>query len=82
MHGLGATTVQVSTPAKPAIADSGRYTFSAEAAIRNEAKLSAPVLATYGAGDGVTYDRLFEAEGHWWISYISYSGARRYIAIA
>lgn len=63
------------------LAASGTYTFSESSPIRGEAKLSSPALATYAPGQSVNYDRLVEAEGYRWISYISYSGLRRYIAV-
>ena len=47
-----------------------------------EPKISAPELAYYDAGNTVNYDSLIQADGHYWISYLSYSGARRYIAIS
>ena len=58
-----------------------RYTFKGHASIKAEPKISAPELAYYDAGNTVNYDSLIQADGHYWISYLSYSGARRYIAI-
>lgn len=52
------------------------------ASIKAEPKISAPELAYYDAGNTVNYDSLIQADGHYWISYLSYSGARRYIAIS
>ena len=43
--------------------------------------MSSPELAYYDAGQTVTYDRKLEADGHQWISYLSFAGNRRYIAI-
>lgn len=43
--------------------------------------MSSPELAYYDAGNTVNYDRVLTNEGHTWISYLSYSGNRRYIAI-
>ncbi|KXT74737.1 Choline binding protein D [Streptococcus sp. DD10] len=60
---------------------SGRYTFSSRASIKLEPKMSSPELAYYDAGQSVNYDRKLEADGHEWISYLSFSGNRRYIAI-
>lgn len=72
-----------SEPAAPrlSIPASGVYRFTGRASVKNEARMSAPELAYYDAGQTVNYDRTLQAEGHQWISYISYSGARRYIAI-
>lgn len=60
---------------------SGTYTFSSKAIVRNRPSQSASEITYYGAGSSVRYDRVVTAEGRQWISYVSYSGARRYIAI-
>ncbi|MBJ6745843.1 SH3 domain-containing protein [Streptococcus sp. 121] len=60
---------------------SGTYTFSKLSFIKNEPKVSAATIATYGVGMSVNYDRLVDSEGKTWLSYISNSGVRRYIAI-
>ena len=86
--GVGGTTTTVesasttSNPSKPLIPNSGVYTFKGYASIKAEPKTSAPELAYYDAGNTVNYDSLIQADGHYWISYLSYSGARRYIAIS
>ena len=86
--GVGGTTTTVesvsttSNPSKPSIPNSGVYTFKGYASIKAEPKTSAPELAYYDAGNTVNYDSLIQADGHYWISYLSYSGARRYIAIS
>lgn len=72
----------ISNPSKPSIPNSGVYTFKGYASIKAEPKISAPELAYYDAGNTVNYDSLIQADGHYWISYLSYSGARRYIAIS
>ncbi|HFI0213123.1 TPA: SH3 domain-containing protein [Streptococcus suis] len=59
----------------------GTYTFPSRAIVRNRPSLSASEITYYGAGSSVRYDRIVTAEGRQWISYVSYSGARRYIAI-
>lgn len=80
------TTTQLSvapTPATPTnnLPKSGTYTFKSRLAIRSNPSSSAPILAYYGVGQSVRYDSIVSAEGKQWLSYISYSGARRYIAI-
>lgn len=60
---------------------SGTYYFKSKAIVRNNPSLSSPEITFYGAGSSVRYDRVVTSEGRQWISYISYSGARRYIAI-
>ena len=63
------------------IPEQGSYTFSKRASIKSEPKMSAPELAYYDAGQSVNYDGVLKADGHQWISYLSYQGNRRYIAI-
>ncbi|HFI0350919.1 TPA: SH3 domain-containing protein [Streptococcus suis] len=80
------TTTQLSavpTPTTPTsnLPKSGTYTFKSRLAIRSNPSSSAPILAYYGIGQSVRYDSIVSAEGRQWISYVSYSGARRYIAI-
>lgn len=60
---------------------SGTYTFSKLSFIKNEPRVSATTIATYGVGVSVNYDRLVDSDGKTWLSYISNSGVRRYIAI-
>ncbi|WP_049507439.1 LD-carboxypeptidase LdcB/DacB [Streptococcus anginosus] len=59
----------------------GRYAFSGTTEVKNEAKLSAPTQFTFNRGDSVNYDKVLENDGYQWISYISYSGMRRYAAV-
>ncbi|MGV3079957.1 SH3 domain-containing protein [Streptococcus sp. 32226D021BW] len=63
------------------LANSGTYTFTKQAPIKNEAKQSSTTLDYYYAGESVRYDRVLTADGYQWISYLSYSGQRRYIPI-
>lgn len=83
--GAGGTTTTVSlqvTPRQqPSIPSSGTYHFTTRAAVRPEARLSSAELAHYSPGMSVNYDRVLQAEGRTWISYIAGSGNRRYIAI-
>ena len=59
----------------------GRYAFSRTTEVKNEAKLSAPTQFTFNRGDSVYYDKVLENDGYQWISYVSYSGVRRYAAV-
>ena len=68
--------------AKPSLPESGRYTFTGRASIKAEAKVSSPELAYYDKGMSVNYDKVLTADGHTWISYMTVSGARRYVDIA
>ncbi len=65
------------TNSQPALAPSGTYTFTSQLAIKSQASLSSPTLDYYYAGESVRYDKVLEDDGQRWISYISYSGARR-----
>lgn len=61
------------------IADQGTYHFTKQTAVKNEAKESAATQFTFEKGEKVNYDKKIESEGHQWISYLSYSGVRRYV---
>ena len=77
------TKPEVSQPAaKPSLPESGRYTFTGRASIKAEAKVSSPELAYYDKGMSVNYDKVLTADGHTWLSYVTTSGARRYVDIA
>jgi len=78
-----AETKPVAKPAdKPSLPESGRYTFTGRASIKAEAKVSSPELAYYDKGMSVNYDKVLTADGHTWLSYMTVSGARRYVDIA
>ena len=68
--------------AKPSLPESGRYTFIGRASIKAEAKVSSPELAYYDKGMSVNYDKVLTADGRQWLSYVTASGARRYVDIA
>ena len=73
----------VAKPAdQPSLPESGRYTFTGRASIKAEAKVSSPELAYYDKGMSVNYDKVLTADGHQWLSYVTASGARRYVDIA
>ena len=80
---IAAAKAETSQPAaKPSLPESGRYTFTGRASIKVEAKLSSPELAYYDKGMSVNYDKVLTADGHTWLSYMTVSGARRYVDIA
>ncbi|MEI1223394.1 LD-carboxypeptidase LdcB/DacB [Streptococcus salivarius] len=80
---IAAAKAEASQPtAKPSLPESGRYTFTGRASIKAEAKVSSPELAYYDKGMGVNYDKVLTADGHTWLSYMTVSGARRYVDIA
>ena len=73
----------VTKPAdKPSLPESGTYTFTGRASIKAEAKVSSPELAYYDKGMSVNYDKVLTADGRQWLSYVTTSGARRYVDIA
>ena len=73
----------VAKPAdKPSLPESGTYTFTSRASIKAEAKVSSPELAYYDKGMTVNYDKVLTADGRQWLSYVTTSGARRYVDIA
>ncbi|EHJ53353.1 SH3 domain-containing protein [Streptococcus macacae] len=73
-------TVQKS-PAQPSLAPRGNYVFKKRTAVKNEPKESSPNQFFFDAGQKVYYDKLLENDGYQWLSYISYSGVRRYAPI-
>lgn len=75
------TAVRTAFRTATRMASSGTYYFTSRASIKAEPKLSSPELAYYDAGQSVYYDSVLEREGYQWISYVSYSGNRRYIAV-
>lgn len=48
--------------------------------VRDYPSLQGNVLAQYTIGESVTYDSYVINNGYVWLSYISYSGSRRYVA--
>ncbi|MDU4284991.1 MAG: SH3 domain-containing protein [Streptococcus sp.] len=50
--------------------------------MKAEAKVSSPELAYYDKGMSVNYDKVLTADGRQWLSYVTASGARRYVDIA
>ena len=80
---IAAAKPEASQPAaKPSLPETGRYTFTGRASIKAEAKVSSPELAYYDKGMSVNYDKVLTADGRTWLSYMTVSGARRYVDIA
>lgn len=48
--------------------------------VRNEPSTNSAVVAQYSKGQKFVYDNYCVANGYVWLSYISYSGVRRYVA--
>lgn len=75
------TTVAQAVTDTRTLAAQGQYTFQKEVDVCNKASLAAKVEFTFTKGESIRYDQLLTVEGKTWISYKSYSGIRRYIAI-
>ena len=48
--------------------------------VRSDASTNSAIVATYPMGSRINYDSVYEGDGYRWISYISWSGQRRYVA--
>ena len=64
------------------IPDKGTYHFKKTANVKSEPKVSSKTEFTFEDGDSLSYDKVMLADGHQWLSYKSFSGARRYVDIA
>lgn len=62
-------------------AENGRFTANKNLSIRNEYQENAEVINTLFVGESVNYDKVYVTNKFVYISYVSYSGTRRYIAI-
>ena len=58
---------------------SGTMIFTRKIPIRNQPSSEGQVIDYYYSGESVHYDQILEKDGHKWLSYLSYSGARRYV---
>lgn len=72
----------VAQPASPSLAATGTYTFTKPSSIKAQPSIASPELAYYDKGMTVNYDKVLTADGHTWLSYVTASGARRYVDIA
>ena len=72
----------VAQPASPSLAATGTYTFTKPSSIKAQPSVASPELAYYDKGMSVHYDKVLTADGHTWLSYVTYSGARRYVDIS
>ena len=68
-------------PIDGGIAESGSYTLTKRTAVKNTPSDTAPVEFYLEAGDKINFDMKVTQDGHSWISYISYSGDRRYVQV-
>lgn len=84
----GGTTAPIEQPSQPATSGNGdvmqqRGTFRVAYGlnVRQAPSTSAAIVAKYSGGQSFTYDSKVVSNGYLWVSYMSYSGARRYVAI-
>ena len=68
-------------PIDGGIAESGSYKLTKRTAVKNTPSDKAPVEFYLEAGDKINFDMKVTQDGHSWISYISYSGIRRYVQV-
>lgn len=68
-------------PIDGGIAESGSYTLTKRTAVKNTPSDTAPVEFYLEAGDKINFDMKVTQDDHSWISYISYSGVRRYVQV-
>ena len=84
LKGVSATRTTVETPKSqpaPDMPQSGTYVFTSPKEVKSQPKVSAPTEFTLDKGYQIHYDQAFSADGHQWISYVSYGGLRRYVLI-
>lgn len=84
----GGPTAPIEQPSQPATSGNGdvmqqRGTFRVAYGlnVRQAPSTSAAIVAKYSGGQSFTYDSKVVSNGYLWVSYMSYSGARRYVAI-
>lgn len=84
LKGISATRTTVEAPkaqSAPGMPQSGIYVFTSPKEVKSQPKVSAPTEFTLDKGYQIRYDQAFSADGHQWISYVSYGGLRRYVLI-
>ncbi|MCO4597115.1 cell wall associated protein [Streptococcus infantarius subsp. infantarius] len=81
LKGVGGVKTTLEAPKTPAMPQSGTYTFTSLKEVESQPRLSAPTEFTLDAGYQVRYDKALYADGHQWISYLSYGSLRRYVLI-
>ena len=79
---IDAKATAVAQPASPSLAATGTYTFTKPSSIKDQPSVASPELAYYDKGMSVRYDKVLTADEHTWLSYVTYSGARRYVDIS
>lgn len=86
VDGQGWVSMAYTSPIKAApatpqrVAASGSYTVKYTTNIRNAPSTSAAIVGTYAPGESFNYDSYIDTNGYRWLSYVSRSGIRRYVA--
>ena len=75
------TVIDNQLPIDGGIAESGSYKLTKRTAVKNTPSDTAPVEFYLEAGNQINFDMKVNQDGHSWISYISYSGVRRYVQV-
>lgn len=76
-----ATVTDNQIPIDSGLAESGSYKLTQRSAVKNIPSNTAPVEFYLEAGDTIYFDMKVTQDSHSWISYISYSGVRRYVQV-
>ena len=63
----------VAQSASPSLAITGTYTFTKPSSIKAQPSVASPELAYYDKVMSVRYDKVLTADGHTWLSYVTYS---------
>ena len=75
---------KLNDPTKPkapqVVKASGYFTVRTATNIRNAPSTSSQIVGVYQPGEGFNYDGYVDTNGYRWLTYISYSGQRRYVA--
>ncbi|MFH6737150.1 SH3 domain-containing protein, partial [Streptococcus suis] len=81
-YALGNYTDSSTAPNIPftRISETGRFYPNQTVTIRNHPSRSGGVVGQYNSGESFSYDSYVVNDGHIWLSYVSYSGERRYVA--
>lgn len=81
LKGVSGVKTTVEAPKVPVMPQSGSYTFTSSKEVKSQPKVSVATEFKLDAGYQVRYDKALYADGHQWISYLSYGSLRRYVLI-
>lgn len=59
----------------------GWFTADRRLEVSADTEVDSPAVGHYAAGSGFNYDVFIAANGYVWLSYISWAGPRRYVAV-